>query len=112
MTTLQEDALTQTFKDVERMIDMLCWKFKKRHGGEFDDWKSVGCIAFMKAYESWTPTLSSFSTWCYNWVWGYLKHHERKEYRTYSRTVYSSPLVNKMLGEESEEVEESELVLI
>ena len=114
MTTLQEDALTETFRDVERMIDKLCWRFTKRYGGEFDDWKSVGCIAFMQAYENWQPKLSLFSTWVFNKVRFALMKHETKERERNSRTTYSSWLVDQVLGEEveEEEVEETEAILV
>ena len=109
MKTLQEDALITTFRDVERMIDKLCWRFTKRYGGEFDDWKSVGCIAFMKAYESWQPGISLFSTWCFNQVRFALMKHETRERKKNGRTTYNSWLVDQVL---EEEVEEDEGVLV
>lgn len=51
-SVLQEDILTTTFYDVERMINKAVWKFYFMYGGELDDWKAEAHLIFMKAHNS------------------------------------------------------------
>jgi hypothetical protein len=39
-----------------------------RYGGRVSDYISLGCEVFVKAYNSWDPAKSKFSTWLYWWL--------------------------------------------
>jgi hypothetical protein len=61
---LQEDILTTTFFDVERMINKAVWKFYYMYGGELDDWKAEAHLVFMKAYNSYDDSVQvKFTTY-------------------------------------------------
>jgi hypothetical protein len=73
--TLQEDALTVTYYDLEDMINKIVWRFYKIYGGEFDDWKSEAHLIFMKAYNSHNNSQSNFITWLYIRLYAGLKDY-------------------------------------
>jgi DNA-directed RNA polymerase specialized sigma24 family protein len=46
-----DTACAETFRDVEKMLYEMCWKFAKRFGMDFEELVSVGHVAFMKVYQ-------------------------------------------------------------
>lgn len=48
-------ASAETYGDVEKLICRLCWKAVRRHGGEFDDYRSAANEAYCDAYASFDP---------------------------------------------------------
>jgi hypothetical protein len=49
---LQEDILTTTFFDTEKMINKAVWTFFFKYGGEVGDWKAEAHLIFMKAHNT------------------------------------------------------------
>jgi len=81
MSTLIEDAMTETYVDVERLIKHTVSHFIKRHGtswGTFDELFSHANESFMVAWHGYKPERgASFSTWCRWVVSKNLSEHQR-----------------------------------
>lgn len=58
------------YADVERMLDKLVWQHIRRHGGEFDELRSIANLAFCEASDSFDPKAGAqFSSWIYQKVY-------------------------------------------
>jgi len=91
-------AITQTYEDVEKLIKYLCWKFQKQRGGDFDDLLSVANMGFMRAYNTYVPTRSKFTTWVWHCVWNILLDEMSKSHWRSQRekTSYDTELLEKV----------------
>lgn len=71
MSALLENAMTETYEDVQKLIKHTVSHFIKRHGqqwGTFDELFSQANESFMIAWRDYKPERgASFSTWC-RWV--------------------------------------------
>lgn len=80
---LLENALTETYTDVERLIKHTVTQFINRHGqrwGTFDELFSQANESFMVAWRDYKPDRgASFSTWCRWVVSKSLSEHQRHE---------------------------------
>lgn len=94
---LAEQAVTETYEDVEKTIFDLCWKFSKSQGGDFDDYRSVANEAFMLAYHSYDGYRRvKFNTYVYQCVRNalcdeYTKNKQHRERFLCSEKIDNNP---------------------
>jgi len=67
--TLREDALTETYYDVEKLIYDICWKFKGIYGGDFEELAAEANLAYIKAFNKFDGSKGKFSTWLHFTIW-------------------------------------------
>jgi hypothetical protein len=58
-----ERPISETFKDVERLMYDVAIRFHAKYGGEFSDWISEGHEIFMKAYGRYDYAKGPFDKW-------------------------------------------------
>lgn len=75
---LRKNALTETYLDVEKLINTIVWRFWKRYGGEKADWKAQANYQFIEAYDSYKKEWGKFSTWLYVRIWRTLQDYHKK----------------------------------
>lgn len=80
-TILQENAAAETYGDVERMLDKLCWDHVRRWGGDFDEWRSVANMAFVRAFAAHVPARGQFITLVHCCVRNALRNETRARTR-------------------------------
>lgn len=70
-TQFATEAFAVTFQDAAPTIMDTCLDFARKYGGEVDEYFSVGCMTFVKAYlgDTFDHTKSSFKTWIRTKVW-------------------------------------------
>lgn len=88
--TVARAAVTQTHADTEKMIYHLCWKFQRRHGGEFSEYLSIANEAFVDSYVGHDADRASFVTWLYTCVWYALLNSVQKEQNRRRTLTYDS----------------------
>jgi len=59
------DAVEQTYRDTEPMINKLSWLHHRKIGGDFEEIKAQANLLFMIAYNTTDDSSSSFITWLY-----------------------------------------------
>ena len=75
-SVLQEDILTTTFFDTERMINKAAGKFCLRYGGELNDWKAEAHLIFMKAHNSYNDNIQvKFTTYLHTLLYTLLQSY-------------------------------------
>lgn len=75
-TILQEDILTTTFYDTERMINKAVKNFYLRYGGEINDWKAEAHLIFMKAHNSYDDNCQvKFTTYLHTLLYTLLQSY-------------------------------------
>jgi hypothetical protein len=79
-TLLQEAAISQTYSDVEMLINKIVWRFYRSYGGSFDDWKAEANLFFMKAYHKHDEEKGAFTTWVYHYVTRGLQKYLKKNH--------------------------------
>ena len=82
---LEREVLTQKHEDVKMLIYSTVWKFKNKHGGDFDIMLSEANLAFMKASESYNESKGVFTTWMVNKINYALLEFERRGCRRKER---------------------------
>ncbi len=65
MTTVANEANETTYREVERMIDGLCWSFVRRYGLDWEECRAEAALAYAQAYRSYDPARAAFTTWCW-----------------------------------------------
>ncbi len=75
---LRRDALTETYLDVENLINSIVWKFWLKYGGEKDDWQAQADYIFVKSYDSYKKQRGKFSTWLYLNIIYHLKRYYKR----------------------------------
>jgi len=91
MTTVAADVLRQdivedAYRQLEKMITKICWKFTRKYGGEFEDWLSEAGELFMDAIQTYNGK-ASLTTWIWHRLhWG-LYTVIRKRMRTSQREM-------------------------
>ncbi len=68
-TALGQDALTETYQDVEKLICKTVWEFIESYGGDFQELQAEANFTFVKSYQSHQPSRSKFPTWLRNNIW-------------------------------------------
>lgn len=51
-TVAKPDPATETYENVENLLNHFVWKFVAKYGGDFDELKSEANVAYMRAYHS------------------------------------------------------------
>lgn len=85
---LSQDAVNETYKDLERMLFQLTHKAARRFGVRFEDLLPAAQNGFVYAYRTYNPNnkrKAKFVTWCYfvvnkeiaNWMEEHVKHSKR-----------------------------------
>jgi len=69
ITSLRQEAITQTYYDVENLIYDIVWRFQKRYGGEFEELFGEANLIFIKVYETYKEAKAAFSTWLCFCIW-------------------------------------------
>lgn len=66
-TTVSQDAILETYEDVEKLIVSVSARYQRIYGDELNDWISEGKIAFFQAYRTFDPSKGTlFSSWLYH----------------------------------------------
>jgi len=68
-TLLKKDALTETYYDMENLINDTVWRFCNRYGGDFEEWKAEANLTFVRAFNTHKRSKAQFSTWLRFCVW-------------------------------------------
>jgi len=91
-----EWAMSETFEDCKKNLDITVRNFQKQHGGDYDDLWSEAQLKFIHAYRSYDPKQGTdFKTWLYTKVWwGLYEVNRRKNGRDASR-----PQTHTIIGE-------------
>ena len=76
--TFAQEAITETYNDVESLIFKLCHKYSKQYGGSIDDLYSEACELFTEAYYRFDNSKGvQFSTYIYRTIWLGLRTHSK-----------------------------------
>jgi hypothetical protein len=62
-TPLALDAVTETYHDVEGLLDQIAWRFIRRYGGEYNEIRSEANIHFLAAYSRFDSSEGEFKSW-------------------------------------------------
>ncbi len=65
--TLTELAETETYRDLERLVNKLCWWAVEHLGGDYSDYESAADQAYTKAVQTHDPARGQITThvwWC------------------------------------------------
>ncbi len=65
----QRDGLTETYKDVEKLICSITYKFQKRYGGDFDELLAEANYLYILACETHNELKANLSTWLHFKIW-------------------------------------------
>ncbi len=90
------DAIEETYKDVEPLINKLCWNHHKKVGGEFDDIKSQANLLFLLAYQT-SNGKASFVTWLYTSIKYGLMSWTRADWRWYKNQKKIRDMLEKKI---------------
>lgn len=71
-------ACTETHAGVKAMLWSIVNKHADRYGGDREEMYAEANYGFMRAYISYDPTKSAWTTWCWWWVWGRLMDRMKK----------------------------------
>ena len=72
MGTLKQQAISETYTDVEKLIHNICHKFIKRHFNpfnEYDDLSSEANLLFLDAYQNYNPEKGPFTNHIHFTIW-------------------------------------------
>ncbi len=81
--TLRKDILEETYKDMEKLILKVTWKFQTRYGGEIDDLIGQANLLFILAFDEYDESKKTqLSTWLWHYInrglWNYIKTENHK----------------------------------
>ena len=82
-TALRKDTLKETYKDMEKLILKVTWRFQTRYGGEIDDLIGQANLLFIYAFDEYDETKKTkLSTWLWHYIniglWNYVKTENHK----------------------------------
>jgi RNA polymerase sigma factor (sigma-70 family) len=78
--TIRQDALTETFEDVKKLIHQACHSFQKKYGGNYEDLFSQAQEVFLEAYDRFDSTKGmTFSTYIRQVIWWRLQDEQRHQ---------------------------------
>jgi len=66
---LRQYAMTCAWRDVERLLYRTIHRFRKKHGGDFDDYLGLAHLAFMKAFAKHQNSIAQFNTYVTYLLW-------------------------------------------
>jgi RNA polymerase sigma factor (sigma-70 family) len=69
----------QVYKDHTRLLHKICWDFRTRYGGDWEELRSIANLHFMQAIRSYDDKRASLSTWVRLKVWNALRDNQKKE---------------------------------
>lgn len=69
MNKLREDVLTCAWQQVEKLLYHTIHKFRRRYGGEFDDYLGLAHLCFMRAFRKHDHRQAKFGTWAAYLLW-------------------------------------------
>ena len=73
METLEQQAISETFSDVDKFIRCICHKFLKHYNfnpcGDYDDLNSEANLIFLDAYQNYDPQKGSFTNHIHFRIW-------------------------------------------
>lgn len=99
---ITNDAITETYQDIQNLIYDVVWKFKKAHGGDFDEMVSEANVIYMDAYLNHNPNRANFTSWLYRkLIWGLSERHRtlllknHREQTSGEMYEFSSPTVRR-----------------
>ena len=95
MTHTNNLPVTTTYEDVERMLFRICWNFRERFGGDFDELLSQAGEYFMGAYQTYDSNRGAFTTWVYHSVYRRLWNHRRTENKRRQTLTYNSKVMEE-----------------
>ena len=78
---LRKDSLTETFADVQCIINETVGHFCRRYGGDAEEWRAEANLAFVESYDSYKEKRGRFNTWVRWCVWKDLISYTRRLYR-------------------------------
>lgn len=88
LSALEQDAISTTFTDTEKLIYGTVKDFVAKNGGSVDELVGEAGICFMKAYNSYDYSKAKFSTWVHIKVWRHLQEIQRVQLRRESRVTF------------------------
>lgn len=73
---LRKDILTETYKDMQKLIAKAAWNFWNVYGGDIDDLMAQANLIFIEAFDDYDPSRSSkLTTWLTHKIrWGLLDY--------------------------------------
>lgn len=82
-TVLRKDTLGETYKDMEKLVLKVTWRFQTRYGGEIDDLIGQANLLFILAVDEYDETKQAqLSTWLWHYInkglWNYVKAENHK----------------------------------
>ena len=81
-TTLRKEILSETYKDMAKLIFNIAWRFQLRHGGDIDDLISEANLLFINAFDEHDESRSQLSTWLTRYIgsglWDYIKNERKR----------------------------------
>jgi len=92
---LHQDILYEAYRQNEKLIHQICWKFHKKYGGDIDDWLSEAHLTFMESINQHQPELSQFITWLQNKIVWRFKSKIRTQAKQ-SKIKFSSTEQNEL----------------
>ncbi len=78
---LRKDSLTETFTDVQCIINETVGHFCSNYGGDFEEWQAAAYLAFVQSCDSYKEKHGRFNTWVRWCVWKDLLTYTRRLYR-------------------------------
>jgi len=95
--TLSQDAIAETYNDMQGLISKAAWKFYEKYGGDFEEWRAEANLTFIQTYNSHRKNKAQLSTWLYFCIW--------KSLLSYSRILYKQ---NQVIATEDNIIENLE----
>lgn len=80
------DQITESFADVENLINDLAWRFVRKYGGEFEEVQAQARLIYCWAFKHYKPDKSRLTTWVHIKVWNGLKTYARRHATKHGRT--------------------------
>lgn len=78
-SSLREEALTETYEDLQKIVYKTAWGFWRFYGGDIDDLIAQANLIFIDAFDSYNPEHGAkLSTWVASSIWWRLLDYMRK----------------------------------
>lgn len=68
-TLLRKEAITETYNDMQNLVNKVAWLFYERYGGDFEEWRAEANLIFISTYHTYRKNKGMFSTWLYFCIW-------------------------------------------
>ncbi len=87
---LQKDAVTETYKDMQNLINQATWQFCDRYGGDFEELRAEANLTFVQTCKTHKENKGAFSTWLRWCIWKELLNHAVALYKQTHNTISDS----------------------